>query len=207
LQYFQGAPIFWRETISRQGQQILANWAASKKVHIAYGIPKFAEIQNIEKSAKPKIVVPDKPILFTHAGLSWPFWKEFGFETDVEKLVDALNNAPIKVISRPGDMLQGSQAYIRGAAAPTWAHVITEVWDSWRSHELPFILVHGHTNAYDFGRMRWFPAPEAFRDSTKMNPETRSATTQVGGSLQIAIDPGYDKNADNLIQPSLRILV
>lgn len=206
MQYFQGAPFFWGETISKDSQLTLAKWAQEHKVHIAYGIPTFKAIENIERSAKPKIPVPNKPILFTHAGLSYGFWKEFGFETDVVKLAEAINNAPIKVVSRPGLML-GATKFIKGSPAPTWAHVVEEVWDTWRSHELPFILVHGHTNAYNFEFNRWWPSPKEFRETTKMNPDTRSATTQVGNSLQIAIDPGYSKLATQEIQPSLRVLV
>lgn len=203
LQYVDGGEKFWPWPIRMNGQLILDKWVKNGQVRMAYALPEFQSFVNLEVSAKPKIVVPDKPILFTHSGVTWAFWKQFGFEEDAVKLAEAINKAPVAVSGRSGVMLNR-----RAIVGPAWAHVASEVWESWRSHDMPFIQVHGHTNAYDFEKNRWWGnTPMAFRKSSKNNPETRCVVVPVGGSLQIGIDPGYEKLATQFEQSSLQIIV
>lgn len=203
-QYLGGIP-FWRENIDRDAIAMLQQWYFEGKVRNAFAITEPAEFHDLVIS-KRGYPTPDKPIILTHAGITRQYWKKFlQSETDVEALVRMLNNFNPNQISAPGAII-GSNNTADSPAGPVWALGVEEVWDSWKLQpHIPFIQVHGHTTPYSHKLGRWWSRDKKFVLASKINPDRRTVVTAISDSIQVAIDPGYDKQAEVGAQPALLI--
>lgn len=203
-QYLGGIP-FWREVIDPDAISMLQRWYFEGKVRNAYAITEPAEFQNLVIS-KRGYETPEKPIILTHAGITHQYWNKFlKSETDASTVVRMLNNFNPNQIGAPGAII-GSGNTTEFPAGPVWALSVEEVWNSWQSQStVPFIQIHGHTTPYSHSLGRWFSRDREFTKSSKVNPERRTVVTVVADSIQVAIDPGYEKTAPVEPQPALLI--
>jgi len=204
FQYFNGSPFFWGDVIPGEGQAILRDWALDGLVRVAFAIEAPATIHGVDVPA----TAVNKPILFTHSGVTRGFWEMYLKEAeDIYSTVELINNLPVKVVTRPGQMLDGgAKRNPLLPVGPTWALSTFEVFGSWRDQTtVPFIQVHGHTNAYNFFTNKWWDAFGVFKEQSVLDKKNRRVVTKVADSIQIAVDPGYEKTAPNHTQPSLKI--
>lgn len=199
------APYFWSCDCKERDKKKLNYWWKTGMASFAWGLDSFdASSLKLEVSQKPKIVIPDKGILFTHGGLTNVFWTAV---TDKQKIPSAvakkLNASALDLVSQPGQLLGVFNRFV----GPVWAIGNTEVFPDWymatlnKQEEMPFIQMHGHTQSFNFVRQKWFPVSKAFRDQTKLNPITRAVVTEVSNSLLIGLDPGFSTKADIQDQP------
>lgn len=204
FQHIKGSPSFWRCDCDSDSKFIINNWWESKKAFAAFALNSFSSLQP-EVSARPSIIIPQTSILFTHSGITRPFWKEMGASVEASVIADAINASPVKVVSRPGEMLFNPHAPNHNPG-PVWALSSGEVFASWTDTVMPFIQVHGHTTAYGWMYKRWFPGTSKwFKDSTKLNPENRVSITEVAESILLGVDPGFNERIDLPSQPFLTI--
>lgn len=203
-QYLGGIP-FWRETIDPDAIEMLQRWYFEGKVRNAFAITEPAEFHNLVIS-KRGYETPEKPIILTHAGITRQYWNKFlQSETDAATVVRMLNNFNPNQIGAPGAII-GSSNTVEFPAGPVWALGVEEVYESWKSQpNMPFIQVHGHTTPYSHSFGRWWSRDKDFKLASKVNPDRRTVVTVVSDSIQIAIDPGYDKQAPIEPQPALLI--
>lgn len=206
FQHIEGSPYFWNCSCSIQDVGIINDWFEEGLATATYALPAFTEFI-LGVSKKRPINVPDKGILFSHAGLTWGWWNSFNKNTDVVKLSQELNQQDVWVITAAGEML----GLFGRDPGPVWAIGNSEVFDSWQAHPdiMPFTQIHGHTTSFIFSQNKWFIPPmkkfNSFKTATKLNPETRAVITYLAGNVLVGIDPGYSKNADNDSQPFLTI--
>lgn len=204
-QYLNGVP-FWREKIDPDAIQLLTKWKEAGLARNAFCIDKPAQFASFESMRR--FVAPNKPILLTHAGLTKEYWDLFlKQETDLVKLTARLNSFSPKQVGKTGLMIGGVNTPT-DPAGPIWAHSAREVWYSWHSEPtIPFTQIHGHTNAFLFEQQRWWGGtPKQFIQNSRTHPASRSVVTQMGDSIIVAIDPGYEKTAPPGPQPSLSII-
>ena len=196
---------FWKEFIDPDVISMLQKWYVEGKAQNAYTIAQPATFHNLVVS-KRGYKTPDKPIIFTHAGITRQYWAKFlKSETDAVAIVDTLNNFTSKQIGTPGAII-GYNNTVAYPAGPVWALGVDEVWPSWKLEQtMPFIQVHGHTTPFSHKLGRWWARDKEFKDASKVNPVRRTVVTAVADSVQIAIDPGYDKHAPIEPQPALLI--
>jgi hypothetical protein len=209
FQYLDGAPFFWGAVIPADAQRILASWLEKKRVRVAYAIEGPVEFHDLALSARP-FETPNKPVLFTHAGLAKPFWEQhLKSSTNIVEIANAINALPIKKVTAPGSMLYGEPA---GGApwkpvGPVWALSTDEVWGSWKdTPDMPFMQVHGHVTPFNYARQTWWASTSnEYRRNAKINVERCTTVVRVANSIQVAVDPGYSKEATNAVQPALKI--
>ena len=203
FQHIEGSPVFWRCECDIEDVDIICTWFEMGLAASSFAVPAFKQIK-LEVSAKPKIEIPEQGILFTHAGLTWDWWNGLGQpESPVETSIH-LNSFPVDLITVPGELL----GYQGGRPGPVWAVGNTEVFNSWHNNNdvMPFMQIHGHTSSYRWSKGEWWRKDkgfQTFRESTKLNPESRAVITQMSNSLLIGVDPGYSKHADTNTQPYL----
>jgi len=202
FQHIKGSPVFWKCSCTSVDISIINRWFESGLAHASFGIDKITSIE-LEVSAKPKIEVPNKGILFAHGGLTKTWWDILGNVKSPSELSAILNGLDARTITSPGQML----GYINPKVGPVWAIGNDEVFTSWpATSDMPFMQVHGHTVSYQWSRSKWFrsdPAFKPFRDNTKLNPMSRAVVTKVANSLLIGVDPGFSTYADLKEQPYL----
>lgn len=203
FQHIEGAPVFWRCDCTIEEVDTICTWYEMGLAAPSFAVPDFKTI-NLEKSAKPKITIPETGILFTHAGLTWDWWSGLGQPDNPVEVSMHLNSFPVDLITVPGEML----GYQGGRPGPVWAVGNTEVFNSWQANieTMPFIQMHGHTSSYKWGKSEWWRKDagfKTFREATKLNLESRAVITQMSESLLIGVDPGYSKLADTTKQPYL----
>jgi hypothetical protein len=202
---FNRAPHFWSCDCKKSDKKKLNYWWKNSMAKFAWGIDSFEkDTLKLEISAKPKIPVPDKGILFCHGGVTRVWWDSFlNKETSAIKAAEKINSLPLNHVASPGQLM----GVFNPRVGPIWAIGNTEVFGSWWSIEpdkqddMPFIQIHGHTQSFSFNANKWWPVSPEFRNRTKLNPETRSVTTELSNSLLIGIDPGYSEKADTQEQP------
>jgi hypothetical protein len=204
-QYLGGIP-FWKEAIDPDAISMLQRWYFEGKVQNAFAIIEPAEFHNLVIS-KRGYETPDKPIVFTHAGITRQYWNRFlKAETDAATVVRMLNSFNPNQIGTPGAII-GSNNTVEFPAGPVWALGVEEVFDSWKIEPyMPFIQIHGHTTPYSHKFGRWWSRDKTFITASKVNPARRTVVTAVSDSIQVAIDPGYDKQAPIEPQPALLIV-
>ena len=202
---YLGGKEFWRESIDRDAITLLQQWYFEGKVRNAFLIDEPVQFHNLVVS-KRGYATPSKPILFTHAGVTRQYWNLFlKAEMDATTIVRMLNNFNPNQISLPGAII-GSNNTETSPAGPIWALGVDEVWQSWnQAISMPFIQIHGHTTPYAHSLGRWWSQNKEFRKASKVNPERKTVVTSVSDSIQIAIDPGYNKHAPIEPQPALLI--
>jgi hypothetical protein len=212
LQYFAGAPKFWRESVHPDTVATVHRWWETGAAQLAWGLSTVEKIGPLSLSARP-FPVPQKPLLVTHAGVTRDFWEvELGPFENIEGTVAELNALPLANFAEAGQLLYGFQPNFY--AGPAWAICSSELWTSWhRSEEpSPVLQVHGHTSPYDFSARspHWRWDAKDLRAGSKVNPELRTVATPVAETLHIAIDPGYDAKkmaiSADAYQPSLEVL-
>ena len=204
--HYLGGITFWRESIDRDAISLLRQWKEEGKVKHAHLIKEPAVFHGLVVSKRGYQTPANKPVVLTHAGITRQYWEKFlRSEEDAGKLVERLNSFSPAQIGTPGAIIgaDNTRAY---PAGPIWALSVEEVWASWKNTpSIPFIQVHGHTTPYAHSRGRWFSLEREFQQASKVNPSRRTCVTAVGDSVQIAVDPGYDKFAPDESQPSLLV--
>jgi hypothetical protein len=206
FQYLRGAPTFWPQIISVEGQLILQSWLAKGRVRAAYAIRGPLELHSL-KDSSTAVDMGSKGALFTHAGLTREFWAiHLEEDPDVEAVADRINGLAIAVVTTPGEMLTGFQGGYNDPVGPIWASGVGEVWTSWNGlFEMPFIQFHGHTAPYSYDYHKWWDDEKDFRGDSFVNRSRRFTATDVANSLQIAVDPGYSVTAALGPQPAFHL--
>lgn len=210
FQYIQGAPIFWQPGVSVHEIAMLGRWIQSGFARVAFALP---DIESVTPFPRKKTYGGGKGALFTHAGLTYGFWKGIGKPLTAEETADILNSLPVKRVAHPGVMLGGGPSNIPYSSAkvgPVWALASYEVFDSWQDvqDEMPFLQFHGHTNCYQWSRNEWFANTSRwFRNETSLVPAARLSVTQLAGSFLCGVDPGFSKTADTKSQPFVTLNV
>ena len=202
FQHIKGSPYFWRCDCSTEAKELINHWWDTKKALAAFGLPGFTSLKP-GTSLKPKFTVPDKGLLFTHAGVTRQFWTGRDSIADPVVFADLINASSVKIITRPGIML--ANPYKTNInPGPVWALASDEVFNSWTDTDMPFIQVHGHTTPYGWMYKKWFPnTSKWFRDSTTLNVDDRISITEVANSLLLGVDPGFSQRVDLAAQPHL----
>lgn len=203
FQHIEGAPVFWRCDCDINDVDIICTWYEMGLAVPTFAVNSFTKI-SLEVSAKPKLVVPESGIFFSHAGLSWDWWDALGKPVNPVEASMSLNSMPVDLVTVPGQML----GYHGGKPGPVWAVGNSEIFESWTNNNdvMPFIQIHGHTSSYKWSKSEWWRKDKgfkSFRESTKLNPESRAVITKMSESLLIGVDPGYSKFADTQTQPYL----
>lgn len=209
-QYLNGIP-FWREKIDPDAIRTLQSWYEEGRAFNAFAITEPAVFHGLAVS-KRGYATPDKPIIFTHAGITRQYWQKYLHSSqDVARIVKTLNRFNPETVGTPGAIVGGTHtaAY---PAGPIWALGVDEVWNSWQAEpSMPFIQVHGHTAPFKFDVEQWWSngletkAKVKFWNASTVNPDRRTVVTEVSDSIQVAIDPGYEKTAVAEPQPALLI--
>jgi Calcineurin-like phosphoesterase len=206
FQHIKGSPYFWRCNCSVSSVGIINKWWENKQATAAYALPAIINAE-LEVSKKKDIIIPDLGILFTHSGITHPFWEEMGKLGSAVEVAEAINSSPIKIVSRPGIMLHNPHANNQNPG-PAWALGSQEVFLSWvkAQVDMPFIQVHGHTAAFSWMHRNWYGGtPKLFKDATKLNMKARVSTTRLNNSLLVGLDPGFSEKIDLSAQPYLFI--
>lgn len=204
LNYFPYAPTFWTQKgipVTKETIDTLLHWYETGAAKFAFGLPATVKLEKLEVSARPKLTIPDKPFLFTHAGVGWDYWAEHtGKERNIAQVVEKINNVPMRAAARAGTMLYGPGVDSRfGPIGPAWAHSIYEVWETWYGRNQPFIQIQGHTNPFDFERKVWHAStPRHYRDYAKLNPQKRVSIALKENNMQISIDPGFEARTPSI---------
>lgn len=209
-QYLNGIP-FWREKVDLDAIKVIQKWYEEGKALNAYAITEPAVIHNLVLS-KRGYATPNKPIIFTHAGITKEYWQKYlHSSSDAAKIVKILNLFNAETVGTPGAII-GATHTPAHPAGPIWALGVDEVWNSWKDEPtMPFIQVHGHTAPFKYDVEKWWgnglpaDARKQLWKSSHINPERRTVMTKVSDSIQIAIDPGYEKIAPTSPQPALHI--
>jgi hypothetical protein len=219
FQHIEGSPYFWRCDCDMQDVATINNLFDEGLAMASFGLDKLVDV-NLEVTARPKIVIPDNGVLFTHAGLTntWlNFVKSFKVLNEASPNLASINLAPtevayvlnsldVDVITAAGKML----GYINPRVGPVWAIGNDEVFIDWNDsgETMPFMQVHGHTTSYMWTRGSWYrkdSAFKSFREATKLNPQTRTVITKLAGNVLVGIDPGFSAKADLPVQPYLEL--
>lgn len=200
FQHIEGSPYFWKCDCSFKEVDVINEWFETGKAAASFGLDTH-KIESLEVSAKPKLVLPETGILFTHAGLTNQWWNALERPVSPVEASRLINMLPSDIVTTAGEMLG-----VRGYAGPVWAVGNTEVFNSWVSSEadMPFLQFHGHTTSYVWRMGKWWRNDagfKEFRQATKLNPESRAVITSVANNFMIGIDPGYAKTADTKMQP------
>lgn len=204
LQHLDGVS-FWRCSCKSETITLLRKLFSEGLIQIAYGADNIKP-PVLEVSASPRFHVGNTSWLFTHAGLSYNWWAKVGKPESAVKTAERLNNYNFRAINTPGIIMN----YFGKDAGPIWAVASEEVFPTWIQVEkffpAPFSQMHGHTNAFDFSRNAWYAganrALKAYRQATKLNPETKASITDIGNqSLLVSIDPCYGTKAYGEKQP------
>lgn len=204
FQYLRGAPTFWPQVVSVEGQLILQSWLAKRRLRVAYAVQGPLVLHSLDHLSTA-VDMDSRGALFTHSGLPYEFWREhLGAESSVQAVAEAINGLPISTVTTPGEMLGGFQRGADEPVGPVWASGVNEVWGSWLDREpMPFIQFHGHTTPYSYSYGKWWESsPQLFRKSATVSREGRFTAVRVAGSLQFMVDPGYSVNAPPGAQPS-----
>lgn len=203
FQHIEGSPYFWKCDCNKVDVAIINEWHEQGLATPTFGIDSYIEESIVlGVSKRDDIPRPKTGMFFSHAGLSWEWWAGFEKLTTPSELSDMLNSISVSFITTPGEMLG---VYGR-KPGPVWAIGNSEVFDGWTSHAdtMPFLQMHGHTTSYNWMSNKWWRNDrnfQHFRNSTKLNPETRAVITKMSGNLLIGIDPGYSKNPTSKEQP------
>lgn len=203
FQHIEGAPYFWTCDCSDDTINTINEWWEQGLATPTYAIN---TPQHIALDVSNKLAQPQTSILFSHAGLTQPWWNALQQPQNALEASTQLNQLDVPLITAPGLMLGVPNAH----PGPVWAVGNTEVFNSWAAtqHIMPFTQIHGHTTSYVWKAGRWWDQSrnfKPFRDATKLNPTNRSVITQLNQNLLIGIDPGFSKTADIDTQPHLHI--
>lgn len=200
FQHIEGSPYFWRCNCSETTVNIINEWFETGNASASYALTQSHNVLNI-----PALnIESSSPVLFTHAGLTYDWWKASG-SPDISQLESILNTLPVDLITTPG-LLLGVE---NSKPGPVWAIGNTEVFESWSQQpnvDMPFAQIHGHTSSYSWGRKQWWLDNPEFRAKTTINEESRAIITKLNNNLLIGIDPGFSKTADISVQPSLKLV-
>lgn len=201
FQHIHGAPYFWKCDCENGDLLILNKWFREGLATATFGLDNIAK-PDLEISARKTMSPSTSSFLFSHAGLSYHWWKKIGRPLTAIEASEKLNSLSVKEITLPGQML-GLVGYQPG---PVWAIGNSEVFNSWVDSDetSPFSQVHGHTTSFRWNQGVWWDKSKnfkRFREASKVNTETRAVLTNMAGNLLIGIDPGYNKTADTAKQP------
>lgn len=216
FQHIEGSPYFWRCDCNMQDVATINDLFDEGLATASFGINELVDVK-LEVSARPKMVIPNKGVLFTHAGLT-NTWLNFvkslngasGNLAEVNltstEVSSILNGLDVDVITAAGQML----GYINPNVGPVWAIGNDEVFNDWEAsgEVMPFMQVHGHTTSYSWSYGSWYRKDAAFKKFkgvTKLNPQTRAVITELAGNILVGIDPGFSAKADLQAQPYLTI--
>ncbi len=204
-QYIGGIQ-FWRDnSITDETKAILREWHTTGAMLTAYGIEGVQAAPELVIS-KRGMELSSESVLLTHAGLGRPFWrKRLKCPETATAAAALLNELPIELVGTPGLMLEDAGS---SAPGPHWAHSVFEVWGSWfDTPGCPFVQIFGHTSPFNFEQQRYYSGTyNMVRDDSKVNMKKRLVVTKSSTLMQIAIDPGFDKNDPKMVQPFLELL-
>lgn len=201
VNYLPDGVNFWRDELPEEGLIKLGELFQKKAFRVAVALPPLEKIQGIAMAEEGFL---GQPALLTHAGLTRGFLNRFYLEEDPEIIATKLNNLPLAKLTHPGMLLTGGGP--SSQADPFWALSTFELWSSWKERGCSFIQIHGHTNPYDFFKKWWWATPAGFQEASRLDKEKHLTYTRVPGSLQIAVDPGFETESKTLpIQPHITV--
>lgn len=206
-----GGPSFWRCDCTPEMVMIMRDWVEKGTAKTAYGSDNITPAEKLSLSARDTWEPSNSSWLFTHAGVTYNFWKKHHSIKSASDLADKINSLNAKQVNNAGSILFGGPANFN--AGPVWAIGVDEVYNSWNTEkpniEPPFNQVVGHTTPYSWNRKNWFAGGygnhfKDFKQNSKTNPDKRVVLTKMGEkSMMFSIDPGFSTHADILEQPHL----
>jgi hypothetical protein len=209
FQHIEGSPYFWNCECDFDDEAIINDWYDEGLAFATFGLEKYESIKlGPFLNLKARVKAPVSGILFSHASLSWSWWKKFNSLTSAVELSKELNELHAMDITAAGQML----GVHNGKPGPVWAIGNSEVFNDWKKHPkdvMPFMQIHGHTSSYKWSQNEWWDKSrsfKAFTEATELNKESRAVITQLNDNLLIGIDPGYTKYASGKVQPYMSLL-
>lgn len=159
--------------------ETLRRWTKDRSVHLAAA------------------VVSDEhgPLLVTHAGLSWSWWRRLGRPATPQAAAAELNGRLADPDQRASLFETGVMlAWDKGEAGVVWAEASRELYGSWLGHRPPFGQIHGHTSAYDWDRRQWRDEISGWHRDAAVDPDRRQSIVRLSGVTFFGIDPGFGES-------------
>lgn len=191
---YLGGQVFWSKRIDDKGVSLLQEWYQDKFLNFIHTIETF-DATIITADRKYHL---DAPIVFSHAGLSMPF---FNLKNNGKVVLRDIHKAGLMV---------GESFNPYAPVGPLWAHGVHEVWALWREfNNIEFNQVVGHISPYQFGQKAFYPGTMGvFKEEAILHEHERMtmAPLNMEGTKWMAfMDPGYSKYAPAGPQPYLTI--
>lgn len=223
---YLGGYVFWEKRVDEPGRKILTKWYNEgflKFVHVISPLNNNNNNVNVQNNSRNVLTMKtlnkdystNKPIVFSHAGISFPFWEDYlmnYYVKDFDKVVEDLN---FQQIHQPGIML-GEKFDAYSPVGPVWAHGVDEVWLLWKAiiNQIPvqahFNQIVGHIAPYMYERKMFYPGThENFKKVAELNenehltiaPLNEDKNNKNNNTWMGFMDPGYSKNAGTEVQP------
>lgn len=204
LHHVPGAPYFWRCECTNKAVETIFRWVETEQAVFAHGLD---EKLNVEVAEGTELEV--NGLFFAHGGLGPGFWREIGCPTLPSQAAEAINKLPMKVASRPGEMLGGVPSTMRGLPpGPVWSLAHLEVWAEWDNDGAPpFSQMHGHSAAFHWPSNQWFTGVSGdFMRSTLLFPDKRvSVTGMENENYLFGMDPSFGVTTKLAEQPFVKL--
>lgn len=191
--------------LSPEAAKIVIKWNLERFINFVYIIPE----ESIVKTETKEYFLND-PLIFSHAGLSYPFWKNYLKKYNYQDYNFALENTTLITVHKPGKML-GRNYNINSLTGPIWSHGIDEVWALWKKkNNARFNQIVGHIFPYHFNDIQnFFPGTdEKFINVAELHEKehlTAAPLNKFYDKWMFFMDPGYMNDAHNDSQPYLEI--
>lgn len=196
---YLGGHVFWNPSLDVHDQAILHQWFSDGFLNFIHALdkPLTTTLKNGDKYELTD------PTIFSHAGVSFPFWNTFLKSTSLNDYNDVAASLNADDLHKAGYMLQ-EEFNMENPTGPMWSHGIHEVWLKWVSEfASPFNQFVGHINPYMFERGIFFPGTvDVFKSHAKIYESDRITVAPLGENpLMFFMAPGYSKVAYGNFQP------
>jgi hypothetical protein len=106
FQHIEGSPYFWNCECDFDDEAIINDWYDEGLAFATFGLEKYESIKlGPFLNLKARVKAPVSGILFSHASLSWSWWKKFNSLTSAVELSKELNELHAMDITAAGQML------------------------------------------------------------------------------------------------------
>lgn len=205
-QYLGG--VYFRKIglLNEFSQSILERWYNDGFLKFTYAIPAGAII----KTSNKEYVLED-PLVFSHAGISFPFWEKFLRNYEVEEYNNVISSLSLEDIHKPG-LMMGIECDISSPTGTIWSHGIHESWFLWNKiNSTTFNQAVGHIFPYLFHNFQeFFPGTDVeFQNVAEIHENelvTIAPFNDKKNSWMLFMDPGYENEAHNEVQPFVEIV-
>lgn len=205
---YLGGYQFWNKRITQDGVRILTEWYEQGFLTFTHTIDASL---NYPLTAKTELedYLLTSPVVFSHAGISLPFWANNFNNIKPENFQKNIEEMPLFNVHKPGIML-GEEFNIKSPVGPIWAHGINEVWIMWREFDnSPFNQIVGHIAPFIFEKDSYYPGTlEVFKKVSTLHKKERIVISPLNmdkNKWMFFMDPGYNKVAYTGNQPYIEI--